>query len=151
MSRCWKWDEPHPRAPQIQVKCDGTSGNWVAAEWANKDDIPADLQDDYNEALSNWAPNLALSELQCEPKNTDVLNVKIGELEATGGLLRCEIEDQNPSADQYTISAPNTCILLCDFQLGMTIVGELIVNGQYEFKIVETDETITDDKKIKCW
>lgn len=148
--KCSLWDAASPPNPQIQVMCEGTSGHWK-----NAIGVPAGLEDVYAEALGDGS--VALTELKCDPNDAnDVRTVNSKDLEDKGGLIRCDNPDESPDLHlgQYVISAPNTCILLCDFQLGMTIEAKLNKDGAYEFKIVETDDIIAkgeEDTKIKCW
>ena len=109
------------------------------------------MQEFYDAALGVDG-STALVELDCPPDPTnDILTVNVM---GTGGLLICENPDPVGSSDQYRITAPNKCLLLCEYHLGMTIVGLINDEGNYVFKEVETDEEITQDNvadQIKCW
>ena len=111
------------------MTCDGAGdlGHWTAS-------IPAGMEDFYATALGADGSD-ALVELDCGPKDDpeDMLSVNV---EATGGLITCENPDNSGSAD-YRIKAPNLCLLLCDFHLGMTIEGFLNDDGNYIFKKVD--------------
>ena len=56
----------------------------------------------------------------------------------------------SPDGTQYTITAPNHCLLLCDLHIGMTINGRLNENGEYIFVDGAGDE-ITDAATVICW
>ena len=65
-----------------------------------------------------------------------------------------QIADAAPTPEQYRIAAPNKCLLLCKYYLGMTIGGLINDEGNYVFRKVETEEEITQDNvadQIKCW
>lgn len=146
--KCYKWS---PITDDLQVTCDGDTGKWKP-----DGEVPAGMEDFYAQALGGADPNydgsVALKELECEPDPTKhFLTVNV---EGTGGLLRCEVPDPSGTPTDYTINAPNTCILLCDFHLGMTIEGALSKEGDYVFTKIETGETITQEdvaNQIKCW
>ena len=116
----------------------------------------SDMEAFYKEALDpDGAGSNPLKELECEPEATDKLIVDTAAIEATGGILVCDRPDPD-NTPPYDILAPNKCILLCDYHLGMTIEGVLDDNGDYTFKIVELDEDniVTQENvndKIKCW
>jgi len=143
--KCHKWTTNY-----LEVRCDGATdgatGNWKAVP----DPIPDGMQEFYNAALGDGTA--ALKELECKPKDDpdDLLTVNE---EGTGGLIRCENPDTAGTGD-YRIKAPNKCILLCDYHLGMTIEGVLNEEGNYVFNKVETGEEITQANaadQIKCW
>ena len=90
-----------------------------------------------------------------------VLQVATDHIQEAGAQLMCTIPptpaDQDPT--QTIISAPNHCILLCDFHLGMTIdsvLGEegLIVfqDGEGDvFPDLDGDENVKDGSRVDCW
>ena len=45
----------------------------------------------------------------------------------------CDVEG-TMNGNEYTIAAPNHCLLLCDLHIGMTINGKLEENGEYVFR-----------------
>jgi len=143
--KCSKWTAESV-LQDLQVTCDGTTGHWKAVP----EPIPEGMEEFYTAALGADG-STALVELDCAPvPENDILTVNV---ESTSGLIRCEDPDPTSSPD-YRITAPNTCILLCDFHLGMTIKGYLNEEGNYVFKKVETDEDITQAnvaEMIKCW
>ena len=112
------------------------------------------MQEFYTAALGGDGTGAAaLVELDCGPK-VDPDDLLIVNEENTDGLIRCENPDAAATPDQYRIKAPNKCILLCDFHLGMTIESVLNKEGNYVFTKVETKEEITQDNvadQIKCW
>ena len=50
----------------------------------------------------------------------------------------------------YTITAPNHCLLLCDLHIGMSINGQLNEDGDYVFVDQKGDEII-DPANVICW
>merc|ERR1712126_597985 len=148
---------PQAVLQDLRLLCDGTKGLWVPH--LTSGEYPAEaMKRFYDEAVGggNAADGGdALVELQCEPRTVgqpnDVLTVNPTK---TGGLLNCENLVTTTPTGEYQITPPNTCILLCDFHLGMTIKGKLNDRGYYEFTKVETGEIITQDNvdnQIKCW
>ena len=90
--------------------------------------------------------------------------VPIGEPSCTGGGVQLEIPEANivdgtqpvcdtpldsPEEGNYKMGHPNTCILLCDYQLGMTINSELNEEGEAVFKNQDGEE-ITGSA-VTCW
>ena len=55
----------------------------------------------------------------------------------------------SPEEGNYKMGHPNTCILLCDYQLGMTINSELDEEGEAVFKNQDGEE-ITGSA-VTCW
>ena len=86
----------------------------------------------------------------------------IGEPPCTGGGGQLDIPEANivdgtqlicdthlvPVEGFYKMGHPNTCILLCDFQLGMTINSGLNEEGEAVFK--NQDGEITGSA-VTCW
>ena len=90
-----------------------------------------------------------ISEHEClgDPKPT--LNVTILDM-GLGAQLICEIPDTDSDDLTYTITAPNKCLLLCEYHLAMVIEGRLSEEGEYNFYIGDTYDVVTVDV-IKCW
>ena len=60
--------------------------------------------------------------------------------------------DENLTPDEegmYKMGHPNTCLLLCDYQLGMTINSELDEEGEAFFK--NQAGNITEGSVVTCW
>ena len=53
------------------------------------------------------------------------------------------------SKKERKMGHPNTCILLCDYQLGMTINSELDEEGEAFFK--NQAGNITEGSVVTCW
>ena len=62
----------------------------------------------------------------------------------------CDVDGSMNGTSNYTITAPNHCLLLCDLHIGMTIDGELNQNGEYDF-LDQDGEKITDPAEVICW
>ena len=87
----------------------------------------------------------------------------IGEHSCTGGGGQLEIPVENivdgsqlicdkhlaPEDGSYKMGHPNTCILLCDYQLGMTINSALNEEGEAVFKNQDSEEVTGSD--VTCW
>ena len=87
----------------------------------------------------------------------------IGEPSCTGGGALLEIPEGNivdgsqlicdkhlaPEDGSYKMGHPNTCILLCDYQLGMTINSALNEEGEAVFK--NQDGTEITGSAVTFW
>ena len=88
----------------------------------------------------------------------------IGEPSCTGGGLQLQIPEANivdgtqlvcdtplelPEGGNYKMGHPNTCILLCDYQLGMTINSGLNEQGEAVFKNQDSEAVTGSD--VTCW
>jgi len=148
---CSNWEIEATVPPDqltLQVRCDGTKGKWTT------DSI--DMVAVYQGVLGPEGENrgsLPLNELKCVGTSEKQSLVVTKEAMGAGSQLSCT---DPPTIDdakgEYTITAPNLCILLCDFHLGMTIEGRLKEEtGDWGFFIVETDTEITDPNMVRCW
>ena len=137
------------------MRCDGTEGKWTV-------DDPGSMVLVYNEVLGGALGEDdedqrgvgPLNELKCVGTSEKQSLVVTKEVMGAGSQLSCTDPPTDPSTDPvYTITAPNLCILLCDFHLGMTIEGRLKEDtGDWGFFIVETDTEITDNPElVRCW
>ena len=126
---------------------DGDTGQWIpfhtAGNKANYDEVLDD-----NHILEHECRGL-LPEGDGTEKPELVVTIKdMG----VGAQLSCTTPDQDSEDTTYTIVAPNKCVLLCDFHLGLTIEGRLNEEGEFVFLIVETGEDITDHGDwVTCW
>ena len=90
-------------------------------------------------------------EVQCTPPEKKI-SVTIED--DVGVVLSCETtENFSGDGPDYEITAPNKCILICDFHLGLTIESRLKEDtGEWGFFIVETGAEIIDPlTQVKCW
>merc|ERR1711862_186474 len=65
-----------------------------------------------------------------------------------GADLVCDVEG-TMNGNEYTIAAPNHCLLLCDLHIGMTINGKLEENGEYVFR--DQDDNKITAAEVICW
>ena len=143
MIRCSAW------APSLglHVKCDGSSGQWEPED-PNSETPPLD-----NEYTLATADN-KLNDLQCVPENNphELTVPKAGM--GAGAQLSCTTEanfKEDETKENFIITAPNECILICDFHLGMTIEGKLHPEtGDWAFFCLETGTEITGSE-VRCW
>ena len=75
------------------------------------------------------------------------LEIPVGNI-ADGSQLVCDTH-LAPEEGFYKMGHPNTCILLCDYQLGMTINSGLDEEGEAVFKNQDGD-AVTGDS-VTCW
>ena len=152
--RCADWtngENGEPVQPglvrKLQVFCDGTDGKWKAS------DNTGWLEADYIGVLGEGADAglAAFLEPICTGGDIVLSVPKTNIDDHIGTELLCEdgptlIEDSST----YDIAAPNSCILLCDHQLGMTIDSELDEDGVAVFKDGSGD-AISDGNTVLCW
>ena len=140
--RCADWDK-QPGDPnlekKLQVSCDGNEGKWVIDQEAGGEDAV------YGDVILGEGAD------------------PIGEPPCTGGGVQLEIPEENiedgsqlvcdthlaPEQGLYKMGHPNTCILLCDYQLGMTINSGLNEEGLAVFKNQDGDEVT--GSAVTCW
>merc|ERR1719285_1129549 len=123
---------------KLEVSCNGSNGTWEKVPGADGE------VDDYEEVLPNNGTG-AIFEHVCQGGNTklDVPKANLGE----GSDLLCENPDTDDNPDAYTINAPNSCALLCDLHLGMSIESSLNSDGEFDF-MRDGDEKITDGNLV---
>ena len=148
---------------KLQVKCD--DGMWKA------DVDTAGTPEQYKPVLNNAETNPAetaepIQEPTCTGGNA-MLKIPEGSIQGADGPLEgvdliCETPVDAPTDNFYFIKAPNSCILLCNYQLGWTIDSYLRDDGVEAFKNDKDvdfpyanaeDETnhVQTDITIKCW
>jgi len=144
VQRCVDWEngtttEQDPLWRKLHVTCDGTEGKWIATGTDGK-------EADYNEVLGEGTA--AITEHECKGGDVtlEVPRSQLGE----GADLLCDNPDTD-GGDTYTITAPNTCVLLCDLHLGMTIESRLDANGEVAFHRDGAEEVFDDVSLVKCW
>lgn len=139
--RCSDWDEEEDRL--LWLKCDGNTGEWIPDPGH-----PANSMDNYAGAVDTDTGIILDQECRDEPKN--VLVVIIDDM-GSGAQLSCETPDADEVDETYTIMAPNKCVLLCDFHLGLIIEGRLNDAGNFAFYIENDVVTQENVDIIKCW
>jgi len=143
--KCADWKAEEER--QLWLKCNGLTGTWIPDPTH-----PAVDPKNYDGVISSTEGLILEHECSDEPK--DPLVVVIDDM-GSNAQLSCETPDINPDSEAtYTIIAPNKCVLLCDFQLGMIIEGRLNVEGDFKFYINDEKQPIGQDdvkSRIKCW
>lgn len=155
--RCADWvrdedplDEDMDKWRKLKIECDGNTGNWTQY----LDDTGSPVGDgspaNYTEVLVGDPTEI--KEHTCQggipPPELVVEIANLGD----GAELSCETVDEDDDKEHYTIRPPNTCLLLCDFQLGMVIKGTLDKErGEYVFTADDTPITQEEVEKIKCW
>ena len=129
-------------AKKLQVSCDGAEGKWVLDPNAGGE------HGDYNEVIVGDPDG---SEPIGEPSCTGggVLLEIPEENIANGSELVCDIHLAAPEDGVYKMGHPNTCILLCDYQLGMTINSGLDQEGGAIFK--DQDDNEVTGSEVTCW
>jgi len=146
----WKVDKNPVTELNLKVKCEGKEGKWKHAGNGMTPVYDAVLKGEAENCAEPLCGTEALNELICEPKREELVVTKanIGE----GGQISCTTQPEEDE-EKYTIAAPNKCILICDFHLGMTIEGRLDeTTGAFAFFILETEENITGQpEKVACW
>ena len=126
------------------MTCNGTSGKWVQDQHADGD------SDDYigDDGVLGPFGDMPILEHLClggEASPPLVINVTtLGD----GSELVCERDFENDGA-VITVTAPNKCLLLCDFSLALSFESEFSANGDYEF--VDNDKDPIEGGMVKCW
>jgi len=149
--KCADWEGEEAR--KLKVRCDGVTeadgdfGHWVpnqqVADQANYDGVLGDGSD-------------VIAEHECKGgENPTTLEVTLADM-GVGGDLSCEIPDTDEDPLTFTITAPNKCVLLCDYHLAMVIEGRLNDEGEFKFYVADSDPEVEINdsnvgEKIKCW
>ena len=133
------------------MRCDGNTedenGKWVS-------DQPVGDQANYDDVLGDG--NGVIAEHKCKGgDNPAKLVVTIADM-GNGGELSCEIPDADEDPLTFTITAPNECVLLCDYHLAMVVEGRLDDEGEFKFYVTNVDPEVEVDQDnvgeiIKCW
>ena len=142
----------------MQVQCNGATGQWEKGGEADG------KYADYQEVIEvKEGEDQTIKEHRCTAEGSSRLVVTLGDAAmGAGATLVCDTLDGDDEPSTFTILAPNTCLLLCDLHLGMTIRATLSMEtGEFQFRIeeleVEGDPTsgiITQDnvdENLKCW
>merc|ERR1719341_2920141 len=143
VSKCADWtkqtDDPNLEK-KLQVSCDGTAGKWVIDQEAGGEDVVYDDEVIVNEGAD------PIGEPSCTGGGGQ-LEIPAGNI-ADGSQLVCDTH-LAPEEGFYKMGHPNTCILLCDYQLGMTINSGLNEEGEAVFK--NQDGDAVTGSAVTCW
>jgi len=151
--RCMDWEagsltEGQTLWRKLRVFCDGADGHWKQDPMADGD--AAAYTGDTG--VLGTDGSLAILEHKCvggDAAPTLVVDLATAG-NGVGADLVCDVPATSPDGTQYTITAPNHCLLLCDLHIGMTINGRLNENGEYIF-VDGAGEEITDAATVICW
>ena len=142
-ARCadWQKESSNPALERkLQVSCDGTEGKWILDPDAGGENAV------YDEVILNGGSD-PIGEPSCTGGGV-LLEIPVANIEESGTQLVCD-DPVTPADGMYKMGHPNTCILLCDFQLGMTINSELDEEGEAFFK--NQAGNITEGSVVTCW
>ena len=159
ISRCADWSEeagvPDNLKRKLRVSCDGHTGRWT--KWTTENTGGSD--EDYAAVLGDG--DAPIGEHRCVGGGT-VLEVITAKITEDGAELMCSYPpvptDGKP--DISTITAPNSCILLCDYYLGMEIETELSAEGDMVFMDGDgnvfasksgAEGNVMDGSFVECW
>jgi len=149
-TKCADWDEEEAR--MLKVRCDG-NGDGENGRWVPDQEVGS--QANYDGVLLSGGDGV-IAEHKCNGgADPTTLVVTIADM-GIGGELSCEIPDADQDDLTFTITAPNKCVLLCDYHLAMVIEGRLNDEGEFKFYVTNVDpeveiEQATVSEKIKCW
>jgi hypothetical protein len=132
---------------KLRVVCDGSNGHWIQDQLADGEES-AYLGES---GVLGTDGTQAVLEHKClggESATTLVVDLASAG-NGVGADLVCDVAGTIEGTD-YTITAPNHCLLLCDLHIGMTIYGQLNENGEYVF-VDQNGEEITDAADVVCW
>ena len=127
---------------KLQVSCDGTEGKWILDQDAGGEDA------DYGEVIINEGAD-PIGEPSCIGGGVK-LSIPVANIQ-DGAQLVC---DENLTPDEeamYKMGHPNTCLLLCDYQLGMTITSSLDPDTGLAMFKNQLGEDISDGAVVSCW
>jgi len=144
VSKCADWGKS-PADPnlakKLQVSCNGTLGKWVIDQDAGGEDAVYEEEVINNEGLDPIGePSCTGGGLQLEIPEANIVD---------GTQLVCDTPLDLPEGGNYKMGHPNTCILLCDYQLGMTINSALNEEGEAVFK--NQDGSEITGSAVTCW
>jgi len=136
---------------KLQVNCE--DGIWVKDPNGGGNHNGVEGEDDYdNIVISNGGKDAIV-----EPKCTGdaLVTVPEGNIGSNAGAeLICDTP-VTPAKGNYVITAPNKCILLCDYHLVLTFKSEVNEKGIVGFYFDDAEHTsvasVTVDDVIKCW
>ena len=137
------------------MTCDGHTGLWN--KWTYENTGGSD--EDYEKVLGDGS--VPIGEHRCIGGGT-VLEVITAKITEEGAELMCSTPPfSNEEAPQLsTIPAPNSCLLLCDFYLGMEIETELSAEGDMVFMDGDgnvfasksgAEANVMDGSFVECW
>ena len=89
-------------------------------------------------------------EHECKDEPKSVLVVIIDAM-GSGAQLSCETPDADAVDETFTIIAPNKCVLLCDFHLGLILEGRLNEDGEFAFYIENDVIVQSNSSVVQCW
>merc|ERR1711990_1372936 len=141
--RCSEWDNgldhESPYYRKLAIECT-RFGTWARLAGSGGSD------EDYTDVLNGGA---APTEPNCKPLPVEILP---GVLTEEGADFLCDIDlAMNDAGTHYEIVAPNTCVLLCDFHLSMSLEC-LISEEEGETKCYDDGDTNpTSAENIYCW
>ena len=136
------------------VRCDGVTeadaefGRWVPDQQVGN-------QANYDGVIGADGSGV-IAEHECQGgENPATLVVTLADM-GVGGELSCESPDADEDPLTFTITAPNKCVLLCDYHLAMVVEGRLDNEGEFKFSVADSDPEVVIDQsnvgeKIKCW
>ena len=148
--RCADWEGEGDR--ELKVTCDGINGEGENGKWVP--DQPVGNPANYDGVLDAGGDGV-IKEHKCQGgENPADLEVTIATM-GSGAELSCEIPDADQEPSTFTITAPNKCVLLCDYHLAMVIEGRLNDVGEFKFYVTNVDPEVEVDQAnvdtIKCW
>merc|ERR1712210_124928 len=141
--RCSEWDAAgiDPTSPywrKLAIECT-RFGTWARLDNSGGSD------EDYVDVLHD---NAAPTEPNCKPKPIEILPAVLTE---EGADFLCDNElTMNEDGTHLEIVAPNTCVLLCDFHLSMSLECQISEEGETKC-YDEGDSNPTSADNIYCW
>ena len=143
MCRCSEWDtegleQTSPYWRKLAIECT-RFGTWDRL--AGSDGSADDYVDVLNDRAAPTEPN-------CKPLPVEILP---GVLTEEGADFLCDNElTMNEDGTHLEIVAPNTCVLLCDFHLSMSLECQISEEGETKC-YDEGDSNPTSADNIYCW
>merc|ERR1719384_1130665 len=141
--RCSEWDaagieEGSQYWRKLAIECT-RFGTWARLAGSGGSD------EDYTDVLNGDA---APTEPNCKPLPVEILP---GVLTEEGADFLCDSEPTlNDAGTHLEIVAPNTCVLLCDFHLSMSLDCQISDDGETEC-FDEGEDIPTSAENIYCW
>ena len=127
---------------KLQVSCNGTEGKWILDPDAGGEDA------DYGEVIINEGAD-PIGEPSCTGGGVK-LSIPVANIQ-DGAQLVCDENLTPDEEDMYKMGHPNTCLLLCDYQLGMTITSGLDPDTGLAIFKNQLGEDISDGAAVSCW
>ena len=146
--RCSEWDSgsldqnSDEYWRKLAIECT-RFGNWARLTGADGAD------EDYDEVLNGSIESPeAPSEPNCKPLPIEILP---GVRDEEGADFLCDNDlELNEAGTHLEIVAPNTCVLLCDFHLSMSLDCRIDEAGETKC-YDDGDDDPTDPSNIYCW